>query len=94
MLRLVALVMMSVLLSMTMISAISSGHFAEAKKASNDDVSNTLRHKYSKWVGNQVCGDELCSGHPYFKWNMKYRSYSSPYNTYDHQALLKLNKQK
>lgn len=94
MLRLVALVMISVLLSMTMISAISSSHFAEAKKASNADVSNTLRHKYSNWVGNQVCGDQLCPGNPYFKWNIKYRTHASPYDTYEHQALLKINKQK
>ncbi|MFI5416796.1 MAG: hypothetical protein ACHQW9_01950 [Nitrososphaerales archaeon] len=94
MLRLVALVMISVLLSMTIISAISSSHFAEAKNVSNKDTSNTLRHKYSKWVGNQICGDQVCLGHPYFKWNMKYSSYSSPYDTYEHQALLKINKQK
>lgn len=93
MLRLVALVMMSVLLSMTIISAISSGHFAEAAKASKD-TSNTLRHKYSHWVGNQVCGDELCPGNSYFKWNMKYRTHASPYDTYEHQALLKVNKQR
>ncbi len=93
MLRLVALVMISVLLSMTVISAISSSHFADAAKASKN-TSNTLRHKYSNWVGNQVCGDQVCLGHPYFKWNMKYRAYSSPYDTYEHQALLKINKQK
>ncbi|QLH08878.1 hypothetical protein [Candidatus Nitrosotenuis sp. DW1] len=92
MLRLVALVMISALLSTAMISAISSGHFAEAAKATKD--SKSLRHKYSNWVGNKVCGDELCPGPSYFKWHMKYRTHTSPYDTYGHQELLKVNKQK
>jgi hypothetical protein len=93
MLRLVALVMVSALLSMTILGAVSSSNFAEAAKASKD-VSKSLRHKYSNWVGNQVCGDELCHGSPYYKWNMKYRVHPSPYDTYEHQELLKINKQK
>lgn len=93
MFRLVALVMVSALLSMTILGAVSSSNFAEAAKASKD-VSKSLRHKYSNWVGNQVCGDELCPGSPYYKWHMKYRAHASPYDTYEHQALLKINKQK
>ncbi len=92
MLRLVALVMISALLSVAMISAISPSHSAEAVKATKDY--NSLRHKYSNWVGNKVCGDELCPGPSYFKWHMKYRTHASPYDTYEHQDLLKLNKQK
>ncbi len=91
MLRLVALVMISVLLSTAILGAVSSGQFADAAKASN--TSKMLRHKYSHWVGNQVCGDELCPGNPYFKWNMKYRTHVSPYDSYEHQDLLKVKHQ-
>lgn len=91
MLRLAALVMMSVLLSSAILGAVSSGQFADAAKASN--TSKLLRHKYSNWVGNQVCGDELCPGNSYFKWNMKYRTHTSPYNNYEHQDLLKVRHQ-
>jgi hypothetical protein len=83
MLKFVALVMVSILLSMAIISAIESGHSAEAAKATK----KSLRHKHSLWIGNQVCGDELCPGSPYKLFNQKYRVYKSPYDTYEHQAL-------
>jgi hypothetical protein len=83
MLKFVALVMVSILLSMAIISAIESGHSAEAAKA----TTKSQRHKTSLWVGNQVCGDELCPGSPYMLYNQKYRIYKSPYDAYQHQAL-------
>ncbi|MGQ0605610.1 MAG: hypothetical protein ACT4OD_01470 [Candidatus Nitrosotenuis sp.] len=90
MLKLVAIFTISVLLSMTIITAMDSSHFAEAKKANSPDKH---RHKISKWMGNTVCGDQLCEGQPYFKWNFKSRTFQSPYNTYTHQELLKVKGQ-
>ena len=90
--RLVALVIIATLLSMTVISVIDTKHSAEAMKVS--EKKHLLRHKTAHYMGNTVCGDELCPGNPYFKWNMKYRTFTSPYNTYEHPALLKTIKQK
>lgn len=92
MLKLAALMMIAALLSLTMINIVSTTHYAEARKATDD--TRTLRNKYSYWMGNTVCGDQLCPGNPYFKWNMKYRTYQSPYDTYFHPELLTVNKQK
>ncbi|MEW6043507.1 MAG: hypothetical protein AB1608_04540 [Thermoproteota archaeon] len=86
MLKIAALLMISVLLSMAIITAMEAGHFAEAKKSSIKQ----LRHKYSYWVGNQVCGDQLCDGSAFYKWNHKYRTYKSPYDSYTHEELLKI----
>jgi hypothetical protein len=86
MLKIAALLMVSVLLSVALITAIEAGQFAEAKKA----VVKQQRHKYSYWVGNKVCGDQLCDGSSYQKWNLKYRTYKSPYDTYAHEELLKV----
>ncbi len=90
MLKLAALLAISVLLSVTIITALESGQMAEAKKASGKDLQ---RHKISKWMGNSVCGDQLCGGQPYFKWNFKARTYKSPYDTYTNQELLKIKGQ-
>ena len=90
MLRLAALIAISVLLSATIITAFESGQVAEGKKASGKELQ---RHKISKWMGNSVCGDKLCDGHPYFKWNFKSRTFKSPYDTYTHQELLKVKGQ-
>lgn len=90
MLRLAALIAVSVLLSMTIINALEAGQFAEAKKSSGKGLQ---RHKISKWMGNSVCGDQLCEGQPYFKWNFKSRTFKSPYDTYTHQELLKVKGQ-
>lgn len=90
MLKLAALVAISVLLSVTMITAIESGHFAEAKKSSGKTL---LRHQYSYWVGNKVCGDQLCDGPSYQMWNQKYRNFKSPYDAYTSQELSKIKGQ-
>lgn len=90
MLKLAALLAISVLLSVTIITALESGQVAEAKKASGKELQ---RHKISKWMGNNVCGDQLCDGQPYFKWNFKSRTFKSPYDTYGHQELLKVRGQ-
>jgi hypothetical protein len=87
MLRFAALIAITVLLAATIITALDAGQVVEAKKASTQDLQ---RHKISKWMGNSVCGDKLCDGHPYFKWNFKARTYKSPYDTYTHQELLKI----
>lgn len=92
MLKLAALMMITVLLSLTMINMMSVKQSAEAMKATDD--TRTLRNKYSYWMGNTVCGDQLCPGNSYFKWHMKYRTYQSPYDTYFHPELLTINKQK
>lgn len=86
MLKIVALLTASILLSMAVISAIESDHDAEAMKS----IKKQQKHKHSLWVGNQVCGDELCPGTPFYKWNQKYRVYQSPYDAYHHQDLLKI----
>lgn len=90
MLKLAALLTISVLLSVTIVSSIESGQFAEAKKSSGKTL---LRHQYSYWVGNQVCGDQLCDGPSYQKWNHKYRVHKSPYDTFTHPDLLKIKGQ-
>lgn len=90
MLKLAALLTISVLLSVSIITAIESTQYAEAIKSTKNDKQ---RHKISKWVGNSVCGDQLCDGQPYFKWNFKARTYKSPYDTYTHQELLKVKGQ-
>lgn len=90
MLKLAALLAISILLSVSAINAIESVQYAEAIKAKNPDKS---RHKISKWMGNSVCGDQLCDGQPYFKWNFKARTYKSPYDTYTHQELSKVKGQ-
>ena len=90
--RLVALLVIATLLSMTVVSVIDTKHSAEAMKAT--EKTKNVRHKTAHYMGNTVCGDELCTGNPYFKWNIKYRTFTSPYNTYDHPALLKTTKQK
>lgn len=84
MMRLAALVVIATLLSMAMVSAIGANHSAEAMKAK---IPNNQKHKTAHYVGNAVCGDKLCPGQPYYKWNMKYRTYVSPYNAYEHPAL-------
>lgn len=88
MLKIVTLLTVSILLSMGIISAIESDHDAEAMKSAKKQQ----KHKYSLWVGNQVCGDELCPGTTYYKLHQKYRIYKSPYDTYQHQDLLKIKK--
>ena len=88
MMRLVALAVIATLLSVAVISAIDTKHSAEAMKAT--EKTKNLRHKTAHYMGNSVCGDELCPGNTYFKWNMKYRTFTSPYNTYEHKALLKV----
>lgn len=90
MLKLAALLTISVLLSVSIITAIESVQYAEAIKSTKNDKQ---RHKISKWMGNSVCGDQLCDGQPYFKWNFKARTYKSPYDTYTHQELLKIKGQ-
>lgn len=90
MLKLAALIGVSILLSMTVINAFEAGQFAEAKKSSGKGLQ---RHKISKWMGNSVCGDQLCEGQPYFKWNFKSKTFKSPYDTYTHQELLKIKGQ-
>jgi hypothetical protein len=90
MLRLAALIAVSVLLSATIIHALESNSVAEAKKASGKELQ---RHQYSYWVGNKVCGDKLCDGPSYQKWNMKYRIFKSPYDAYTHQELTKIKGQ-
>jgi hypothetical protein len=89
MLKLAALLAISILLSMTIINALDAGQMAEAKKSSGKGQ----RHKISKWMGNSVCGDQLCEGQPYFKWNFKSRTFKSPYDAYTHQELLKVKGQ-
>ncbi len=86
MLKIVALLTASILLSMAIITAIEAGQFAEAAKA----TTKQQRHKYSYWVGNKVCGDQLCEGQSYLKWNQKYRTFKSPYSSYEHQELSKI----
>jgi hypothetical protein len=76
------LVAISVLITSILLMGISSDQFAEAKKEQ--------RHKISKWMGNTVCGDQLCEGQPYFKWNFKARTYKSPYDAYTNQELTKI----
>jgi hypothetical protein len=83
MLKIAALVMVSILLSMVIITAIDAGQFAEAAKATK----KSQRHKHFLWVGNKVCGDELCPGQSYLMYNQKYRVYKSPYDAYEHMAL-------
>ena len=90
MLKIVALLTTSILLSMAIVSAIETGHFAEAKMA----VGKHPQHRFSYWVGNQVCGDQLCQGTTYYKWNQKYRTFKSPYSAYEHQELSKINSAK
>lgn len=90
MLKLAALLTVSLLLSVSVMTALESNHTAEAKKASGKELQ---RHKISKWMGNNVCGDKLCDGQPYFKWNFKARTYKSPYDTYTHQELSKVKGQ-
>jgi len=88
MMRLAALVVIATLLSVAVISAVDAKHSAEAMKATSQ--TKNLRHKTAHYMGNTVCGDELCSGNTYYMWNMKYRTFKSPYNHYEHQALLKV----
>ncbi len=90
MLKIMALLTASILLSMAIVSAIETGHFAEAKMAAGKQQ----RHKYSYWVGNQVCGDQLCEGTTFYKWNQKYRTFKSPYSAYEHQELSKIKSAK
>lgn len=94
MLRFIVLMLVGILLSVTMIGAVNTKHYADAMKADDFPVTRNLGNKYSMWVGNKVCGNEKCQGHSYFKWNMKYRTYVSPYDNYDNPALLKIKKQK
>lgn len=90
MLKLAALLAIGMLLSVSIITALESVQYADAIKATKADKQ---RHKISKWMGNSVCGDELCEGHSYFKWNFKARTYKSPYDTFTHQELLKIKGQ-
>ncbi len=83
--KILGLVAITVLLSTILVMSMPSERYAEA---------NQSRHKYSNWVGNKVCGDELCPGHSYYKWNMKYRTYASPYDHYEHHELLKISNNK
>ena len=87
MLRIAALVIITGLLSVSVITAFDAMQTAEAKKV----IGQKREHKYSYWLRNQVCGDQLCSGNPYMAWNQKYRIFSSPYDTYQHPELLKIN---
>ena len=87
MLKLASLLAISVLLSMTVITAVESGHFAQAMKST---VSKIHRNHYSYWFGNEVCGDKLCGGQSYAKWHQKYRTYKSPYDAYTNAELLKI----
>lgn len=90
MLKLASLIAVSILLSMTIVAAIDSGHFAQAMKSS---VKKIHRNHFSYWMGNEVCGDKLCDGPSYQKWHQKYRTYKSPYDTYTHEELLKIKTQ-
>ena len=90
MLKIAGLLMISALLTVAIVTSIDAGQFAEAKKAEP----NQLRHKYSYWVGNKVCGDQLCDGQSYLKWHQKYRTYKSPYSSYEHQDLSKIKSSK
>jgi hypothetical protein len=87
MMRLAALLVIAALLSMAVVSAIDPKHSAAAMKAK---VPNGMKHKTAHYMGNTVCGDELCPGHTYYKWNMKYRTFPSPYDAYEHPALSKV----
>ena len=87
MLKLAALLTISVLLSMTVVTTIESGHFAQAMKSK---VQKIHRNHYSYWFGNEVCGDKLCNGASYAKWHQKYRTYKSPYDAYDNEELSKI----
>lgn len=87
MMRLAALLVIAALLSMAVLGATDATHYAAAKKAS---APNGMKHKIAHYMGNTVCGDELCPGNTYYKWNMKYRTYHSPYDTYEHHALSKV----
>ncbi|NDB32134.1 MAG: hypothetical protein EB150_05495 [Nitrososphaeria archaeon] len=90
MLKLVALMAISVLLSVSIITAVESGQYAEAMKS---QVKKIHRHHYSYWFGNDACGDKLCDGASYTKWHQKYRTHTSPYDTYTNPELLKIKGQ-
>ncbi len=90
MLKLVALLTISVLLSVSIITAIESVQYAEAVKSQAKKIH---RHHYSYWFGNDVCGDKLCDGSSYPKWHQKYRTHKSPYDAFTHQELLKIKGQ-
>ena len=90
MLKLAALMTISVLLSVSIITAIESGHYAEAMKS---QVKKIHRNHFSYWFGNEVCGDKLCDGTSYARWHTKYRTFQSPYDAYTNQELTKINSQ-
>ncbi|WP_268542627.1 hypothetical protein [Candidatus Nitrosotenuis cloacae] len=81
-----AILLGAALLAVIFVTALEAAPDAEAKKAT---ANKQQRHKISKWMGNTVCGDELCDGQPYYKWNFKARTYTSPYDYYQNQAILK-----
>lgn len=87
MLKLASLIAVSLLLSWTIVIAVESGHVAEAMKSATKKIH---RNHYSYWMGNQVCGDQLCDGPSYEKWHQKYRTHKSPYDAYNHKELLKI----
>lgn len=87
MLRLTALATIVVLLMASVFVAASSGHYAEAMKSK---VKKIHENHYSYWYGNVVCGDELCDGPGYTKWNQKYRTFKSPYDKYTNPATLSI----
>ena len=60
--KILGLVAITILLSGIMVLALSSMQDAEAKPAKMSP-----KHKYSKWYGKKVCGEELCSGTPFYK---------------------------
>ena len=83
--KILGLVAITVLLSTILVMSMPSEQYAEAK------TPKKAKHKFSNFVGNQVCGDELCSGPVYYKWHQKYRTYASPYDHYEHHELLKIS---
>ncbi|MFM8659452.1 MAG: hypothetical protein ACKOCQ_05905 [Candidatus Nitrosotenuis sp.] len=87
MLKLAALVIITGLLSLSLVTAFDTIKSAEAQKV----IGQKREHKFSYWLRNQVCGDEICPGSSYFAWHQNYRTFSSPYDHYTHPELLKIN---
>lgn len=70
--KIIALAVVTVLLSAVVISALETNPLAEAKP-----ISKSAANRYSKWVKN-VCGDELCPGVAHVKTIQKIAN-GSPY---------------
>ena len=87
--KIIALALISALLSMAVVGALET-KTAEAMK-SNSEL-NKRHSKYSYWLINKVCGVDICEGTSYLAWNGKYRQTKSPYDKYDSGALLQLSR--